>query len=143
MARLAAGGLLAWFILDAVTQMNLSVTLEPLAPVVCHVSSCCKMDAMVSRQPGRGRPIISWSLKRYEGGSPCPFLNRPEQLRGLLSSHRRSGLDAGSGCRGDRQICVGTDVACMRNTLACLTFKFFLYSLYAKGYAFDSSTPWA
>lgn len=56
-------------------------------------------------------------------GLPRPFLNKPEPLRGPLNLHRKAGLNAGSECLGDRQICVGTDVACMRRHPACLTFN--------------------
>jgi hypothetical protein len=49
--------------------------------VVCLVSSCCSMGAMVSRQPGRARPIISWSSRLCEGRVAASF---SEQARTVV-----------------------------------------------------------
>lgn len=76
-------------------------------------------------------------------GSPRTFLNKSEQLRGLLSPHRKQDgtqdRDAGAIVRS---VSARMSHAC-GGALACLTFKFFLYILHAKGYAFDSSAPQA
>src|SRR5207244_119608 len=47
---------------------------------------------MVARQLGRDRPLSPWSCETVEKlGGHVHILNKPEQLRGPLSPHRKDG----------------------------------------------------
>jgi len=50
------------------------------------------VNDMVARQLGRDRPLSPWSCETVEKlGGHVHILNKPEQLRGPLSPHRKDG----------------------------------------------------
>ena len=50
------------------------------------------VNDMAVRQPGCDRPLTPWSCETVEKhGRHIHFLNKPEQLRGLASPHRKDG----------------------------------------------------
>jgi len=51
---------------------------------------------MVVRNPGCDRPLTPWSCETVEKhGRHIHILNKPEQLRGLVSPHRKDGTQNG------------------------------------------------